>query len=393
MQRIFSAQAWLDSLSSEGQFFKKNEPPSLDAVNEVLDLLGRPDESFEWRIVVGGTAGKGTTSRLIENTLLENGKNVALISSPHLQTVIERIRLNGKLIEENFFVDCCEEIKNISEKNNIELTYYEAVVLVGILAAKIAKCEILICEVGMGGSLDAVNSVRGKRISILTFVGEDHLEIFDNNIEKLAAEKAGIFTKDCVKGFSYDKNYCSILRKNSLCNISFVGGIKQKMNKKLARKACEEVLGNAFVMTPLKLPARWEKMPTEYEQKIILDGAHSAPKIDYTIPKIKKIEGRKIGILAMAKNHDCENFSKAIPFFDEIIWTKISSNRESWDPKFLQEKFQIGDTSTSSSQVLKMAKMREGTIVVLGSFYLCGEIRENFYPTEKIIEQQTEFPA
>lgn len=389
---FLTAQAWLDSLASEGQFFKKKETPSLDAVNAILDLLGRPDESFTWRIVIGGTAGKGTTSRLIENTLLENGKTVALISSPHLQVVNERIRLNGKIISTDFFAECCDVIKKISDENKVKLTYYEAVVLVGILAAQKTGCELLVCEVGMGGRLDAVNSVRGKRISVLTFVGEDHLEIFDNNIEKLAAEKAGIFTSDCVAGFSFEKKYCSMLKRNSFCDLVFLSGIKEKMNKKLARNACKKILTNDFVMTPLKLPARWEKIATDNSQKIILDGAHSAPKIEYIIPKIKKVEGRKIGIFAMAKNHDCQNFSKIITLFDEIIWTQITSGRESWDPKFLQEKFQIGETSTDSSQALKMAQMREGTIVVLGSFYLCGEIREEFYSSERILEQGTEFP-
>ena len=165
------------------------------------------------------------------------------------------------------------------------------------------------------------------------------------------------------------------------------------MNKKLARNACKKILSDDFVMTPLKLPARWERMPVESLQKIILDGAHSAPKIEYIISKIKKIDGKKIGIFAMAKNHDYENFAKIIPLFDEIIWTKISSGRESWNPKDLQEKFQTGETSVDSSQALKMAHMREGTIVVLGSFYLCGEIREKFYPSEKMLAQQTEFPV
>ncbi len=81
MHRFLSAQSWLEQLASEAQFFRKNSPPSLGAVNAILDELGRPDESFEWRIIVGGTAGKGTTCRLVEDVLLRSGKSVATLGS------------------------------------------------------------------------------------------------------------------------------------------------------------------------------------------------------------------------------------------------------------------------------------------------------------------------
>ena len=431
MKDSFSeAIQWLDRLSSEAKFFRLvgegfKPSPTLEIVNQILDHLDRPDTSFQYRVVVGGTAGKGTVCRLVEDTLQQQGIKTACLMSPHLQVVTERIRIGGEMISKELFGECLLEIKKVGEGFKPYPTYYEAIVLAGILAAHKSGAEVLICEVGMGGRLDAVNAVRGKRISALTFVGEDHLEFFDNSIEKLAQEKAGIFTKDSVLNLSFEQKYYSILdfcrERFQTVPIKYIKGIPSKLNKKIARRICEHILGHTnFQMRKVQLPARWEVIAENREKrtensniKIILDGAHSRPRFEYILPKLRKIKGPKIGIFAMAKNHDAKAFEVLLgsadrngykPFptiFDEVIWTQVDGEREFWAAEELQKMFEQGQVCLSAEKALQVAtsvgnrhacSLQNTTIFVIGSFYLCGEMREEFYLSENILNQQTAFP-
>ena len=400
MSHFLAAQDWLKQLASEAQFFRKNISPSLAAVDALLDELDRPDGSFDWRIVVGGTAGKGTTCRLVEDVLLRSGKKVAAIASPHIQVITERIRLNGKLISMEVFGKSILKIKEVSEKISQKPTYYEAIVCAGIWAAKEAGCEILIGEIGLGGRLDAVNAVRGKRIAAVTFIGDDHLERFGGKMENLAREKAGIFTENSIERLSYEQKFCSLFEKIAGQKVLFLKGVWKNLNKKLARNICESVLGTSdFVMTKLKLPCRWEIIPLPpipfpggEGSKIILDGAHSAPRFENILPKIKKIQGKKIGVLGLGKNHNPRVFKIIADQFDEIFWVKVPESRDAWNPEVLQKTMGQGIVCENAKSAISQARKLGGTIFV-NSFFLGGEVRNLFYDPQKILEQQTEFPV
>lgn len=387
------AQNWLNQLKSEAQFFKEGKATSLKPTNKILDLLKRPDKSFDWRVIVGGTAGKGTVCSYVEQTLLNNNHSVAVISSPHLQSVTERIRINGKLISAPEFAKTIWDIKEIITKNNLLLTYYEVLVVAGILAAKNNGCQVLIGEIGLGGSLDAVNAIQGKRIAALTFIGEDHLDILGPTLADVAKTKAGIFTNETLYGFTYEQKYYSEIQKNASTEIDVIKGLKNKMNKKIARKICKKITKNDLVMTHRKSPARWEKIK-EQNKTLTLDGSHSKPRFEYILPKIKKQKEGKIAIIGMTKNHDPKSLKIILDSFEEIIWTTVPGERVFWSSSELQNASKRGLVSKNPTEALKTAlNMPQKYIYVLGSFYLCGIARESYYPTDKIIEQQTEFPA
>ena len=388
MQQFLAAQDWLKELASEAQFFRKNTLPSLTVVNALLEELDRPDESFEWRIIVGGTAGKGTTCRLVEDVLLRAGKTVATLSSPHVQVITERIRINGQLVSAEDFGISILKIKEVSEKLSVIPTYYEAIVCAGIFAAREAGCEILIGEIGLGGRLDAVNAICGKRIAAVTFIGDDHLEKFGGKLENLAQEKAGIFTKDAVELLSYEQKFRSIFEKVANRDVVFLKGVWKNLNKKLARNICKIVLGTSdFVMEKIPLPCRWEKI----DPNLILDGAHSAPRFENILPKLKKIQGKKVGILGLGKNHDPKVFEIIEKEFDEIFWVKIPESRDAWDPELLQKIMGRGSICPNPKIALKKAQEYGGTILVNG-FFLGGKVRNLFYDPEEILKQRTEFP-
>ena len=376
------ALVWLDQLASERKFFRVKRTPSLETTNKLLEALGRPDTSFEYRVVIGGTAGKGTTCRYIEQTLLNEGKAVALLSSPHLQVINERIRLNGQLVSRTKFARGILHIKNICETSQLEPTFYEVIVVAGIYLAAQAKVEILICEVGIGGEFDAINAVQGPRIAALTFIGTDHLEMFDGKIENLAIAKAGIFTKDSVLNLTYEQKYRSILNSTNSSKIVYLKGIKDKMNKKIARNLCEKILSTSdFQMQTPRLPARWEKV----SDNMILDGAHSAPRFEYILSKIKKYKPTT-GVFAMSPNHDPESFSIILEAFKHIIWTEFSGSQSAAK---LQALHGIGEVEPDLDKALTQAT---GKALATGSLYLCGHAREHFYKSQDILDEQTEWP-
>ncbi|MDH3324737.1 MAG: Mur ligase family protein, partial [Candidatus Peregrinibacteria bacterium] len=316
MDEFRKAENWLNGLFSESDFFRKNKPPSLEITNQFLDYFNRPDKSFQYRVVVTGTAGKGTVCRTTEDILLRSGKKVATLISPHIQVVTERIRINGKLISTLDFAENIFKIKSAAESLDLKPTYYEAIVLAGILAAKKAGCEILICEVGMGGEFDGVNAVQGKRIAAMTFVGHDHMSILGPTLADVARTKAGIFTPDSILNLTYEKKYHHILEQVANSKVELIKGIKAKLNKKLSRKICEKILNSKeFKSQKVNMPARWEKI-----ENVILDGAHSAPRFEYILPKIKKLTGHKVAIIAITQNHTPEDQNIILDEFDEIFF-------------------------------------------------------------------------
>ncbi len=385
-----SALQWLDDLSSEAAFFKKKALPSLDEVNRALDLMGRPDKTFKYRVILGGTAGKGSVCRIIEQTLVSEGVQVALLSSPHLQVVNERIRLNGEIISREDFVTTLSEIKNLIAAENLKLTYYEVIVLAGIKFAAQQGIKILICEVGLGGEFDAVNAVQGPRLCGLTFIGSDHLEVLGPNLSGIARTKSKIFTPDSIFNCTYEQKFSSILDENSSIQIDYIKGIKQKLNKKLARKILEQMISSNSLMIPkTELPCRWEKI----DKNIVLDGAHSTPRFEYlTATKLRKNKGPYTLVLGMQKRHDLESFKTIYSFAKNIIWTE-SGEIDCIPASELKKYYKIGEVIKNPIEALKVAQQKDEPILVTGSFYLCGKIRELFYGSEAILDQQTEWPA
>lgn len=383
------AVEWLERLSSEAAFFRKKRVYSLTEVHRVLDALGRPDKTFKYRVIVGGTAGKGTVAREIEQTLLHKNLTVALITSPHLQVVNERIRLNGKLISKSEFGKSVLTLKKVVETERLNLTYYEVIVLAGILKASQMDLEILICEVGLGGEFDAVNAVAGKRMCGLTFIGPDHLEILGSKLENVAETKSKIFTQDSIFNCSYEQNFRSILQKNSHIKIEFIKGIKQKLNKKLARNICEQLIGSdLFIMPKVNLPCRWEKITA----KLWLDGAHSSPRFKYLIEtKLKKNPGPYTLILGMQSRHDSDSIKQLFPYAQNIIWTE-SGELDCAPAEILHAQHKVGNIIKNPHEAMAYAQTFSEKILVTGSLYLCGAVRSKFYKNADILQQQTEWP-
>lgn len=141
-------------------------------------------------IIVGGTNGKGSTCAMLESILLRAGYHVGLYTSPHLLVFNERMRIDGKSVDDAQLIEAFCKIEQA--RGEISLSYFEFTTLAGMQLFADAGLDAVIFEVGLGGRLDAVN-VLDADVAIVTSVDLDHIEYLGDTREKIGFEKAGIF--------------------------------------------------------------------------------------------------------------------------------------------------------------------------------------------------------
>lgn len=173
----------------------------LRRMERLLQPLGNPHLRAK-TVHIAGTKGKGSTAAMISQVLITSGYKTGLFTSPHLHTLRERVRINGKMISEADFAALVTKLKPIVEKVNKEaaygeLTTFEILTAVVFAYFKNSQVDFQILEVGLGGRLDATNVAKAD-ICVITSLSLDHTEILGDTIAKIAAEKAGIIKPGCT---------------------------------------------------------------------------------------------------------------------------------------------------------------------------------------------------
>lgn len=168
---------------------------SLDRMWRVLERLGYPEKRVPPVIHVAGTNGKGSTIAFLRAMLEAAGKSVHVYTSPNLVRVNERFRLGGPsggvLVSDEALADALAECERANGDAPITLFEIETAAAFVLFARHAA--DYLLLEVGLGGRLDATNVIERPLATVVTPVSMDHVEFLGDTIEKIAAEKAGIF--------------------------------------------------------------------------------------------------------------------------------------------------------------------------------------------------------
>ena len=168
---------------------------SLERMRRVLERLGSPEKRVPPTIHVAGTNGKGSTIAFLRAMLEAAGKSVHVYTSPNLVRVNERFRLGsragGILVSDGELVDALAECERANGDSPITLFEIETAAAFVLFARHPA--DYLLLEVGLGGRLDATNVIDRALATVVTPVSMDHVEFLGDTIEKIAAEKAGIF--------------------------------------------------------------------------------------------------------------------------------------------------------------------------------------------------------
>ena len=168
--------------------------PSLERIAALVDILGSPQLTYP-TIHVGGTNGKTTTSRMIDSLLFEMGLRTGRFTSPHLESYLERICINGQPIDAKelifSFNDISPYLDLMDSKFENPISFFEAITALAFAAFAEHPIDVGVIEVGMGGQWDATNVVDAD-VSVITPIGLDHMEYLGNSITEIAATKAGI---------------------------------------------------------------------------------------------------------------------------------------------------------------------------------------------------------
>ena len=163
--------------------------PGLDELRAALARLGSPERQFP-SLHVAGTNGKGSTSAIAESILRASGLRTGLYTSPHLSRFTERVRVNGKEVDNDTIAALAEEVFALGER----LSFFEAATAIAFLAFARAQIDVAIVEVGLGGRLDATN-VCAPFATVITSIGLDHTELLGDTLAAIAFEKAGIIKR------------------------------------------------------------------------------------------------------------------------------------------------------------------------------------------------------
>jgi len=162
----------------------------LDRILDLLERLGRPQDRLPRVFHIAGTNGKGSTTAFLRAVLEADGHKVHVFTSPHLVRFNERIRISGKLIEDEYLAALLTEV--IDAGAGIEPSFFEVATAVALAAFARSPADACILEVGLGGRLDATNVVERPAVTGIASLALDHQQFLGRKIADIAGEKAGI---------------------------------------------------------------------------------------------------------------------------------------------------------------------------------------------------------
>jgi dihydropteroate synthase len=180
-------------------FDRRRYPPAVgvESTRRLLDHLGRPDEGL--RVVqIAGSNGKGSTARMVERVLREAGFDVGLYTSPHLDDVRERVRIDGRPVSKRAvceFVDRTERYLTDRAADGDPATFFETTTALAVWAFARADVDVAVVEVGIGGRYDATSALEAD-VAAVTSVTLEHADLLGDTVEEIARDKAAVAPGD-----------------------------------------------------------------------------------------------------------------------------------------------------------------------------------------------------
>ncbi|MGI5468757.1 bifunctional tetrahydrofolate synthase/dihydrofolate synthase [Streptomyces sp. CA-132043] len=359
--------------------------PSVQRIAALMDILGEPQRSYR-SIHITGTNGKTSTARMVEALLAAFDLRTGRYTSPHVQSITERISLDGAPISAEKFIETYEDIKPyvemVDQREDYRLSFFEVMTGMAYAAFADAPVDIAVVEVGMGGKWDATNVIDGD-VAVVTPISLDHTDRLGDTPEAIAGEKSGIIKKDATvvlaqqpveaasvmlkhavevdatvarEGMEFGVLHREVAVGGQMLTLRGLGGeytdiflplygAHQAHNAAVALAAVEAFFGvgtqhsrtldidtirTAFAA--VSSPGRMEvvrRSPT-----VVLDAAHNPAGARVTAEAVTEAFGfsRLVGVVGASADKDVRGLLEAFePVFAEIVVTRNSTPR-SMDP-------------------------------------------------------------
>ncbi len=368
--------------------------PARETTRNTLEELGNPEKEYG-AVLIGGTNGKGSVVEMTSELLQSNGKKVGTYKSPHLETVRERVQVDGEKIGKKEFIELYEEIENNSDK----LSFFEFMTVMAYTYFSRKDVDYAVMEVGMGGRLDATNVVESD-ISAITNLGEDHKKYLGDTREERAKELTGIVDSRVVLGemseelieAAEDKDAKitgkKVLDGNANTKLELdeeefripVRGGFQKQNCGIAISIIKEIekipenLEEAF--EDLECPGRMEVIGRK--PLYIQDGAHNPSAIEEIM---KDLPDGFTCVFNASKNKEVEKMiskleEKASKFYFTESKVKWATKDAEDLAKHTTKEYEIEKKPGEAVRKARKETERDGCVLATGSLYLIGALKE-----------------
>ena len=397
----------------------------LENIRNLLINLGKPLVNT-LKVQVAGTNGKGSVCAFLDTICFSVGIKTGLYTSPHLVSITERIKINGRDISEDDFARFATNVRKTAEqlvsKGEIETapTYFEQVTAIALLAFAEAKVELAILETGLGGRLDATTAANAE-IAAITQIDIDHQEYLGETLAEIASEKAAIIHSGSNVVIAEQKNeamkiildHCSsldILPKlaTSVRTTCGSGRLKIKTEKNeykvkelglLGRHQIEnakvaillaETLQDNFTITTQNIINGLENARhpgrLEFQGQYLFDGAHNIAGAKALREFLDEFVEQPITMIfgAMKNKSVTEIIEILLPKADNLILTRPDNERAMTaddlakfigthykaDRVFLTET--VADAINKANEIVDA----KGITLITGSLYLVGEAKK-----------------
>ena len=426
-------QEALDYISASGRFGIKM---GLERTRALLDAMGGPDQGMAG-VLVAGTNGKGSTCANLVACLRAAGYRVGSMPKPHLQSYTERVRVDGVPISEDDFAQMIELLQPVVEsivEDHGQATEFEMLTAAAIRYLRDQQIDYLVCEVGMGGRVDSTN-VLDLGVKVITNVELDHMSYLGATVAEIAAEKAGIIragditvtgrlgddAEAVVRGraeevgarlWGLDRGWSMETESLGWHGSRFAAGDPtnyltgletpllgphQALNAAVAMTAMfamAERHGTRFSEDDIRTGLRAATNPGRLElvdgsPPVLIDGGHNPAAVKTVVEAVQELLAgesgpRRVVVLFGAMgDKDWESMEQLLPAEWPVVFTAVDEERAEPPLKLLKvadktgrEQAQAVEGSAAALDAARTAAGDDGMVLVLGSLYLAGEVRQ-----------------
>ena len=367
-------------------------------------------------IHVAGTNGKGSTCAMIASILHASGKNVGLYTSPHLIRFNERIRINGYPIPDKQIITFMKKVGPVIQE--IESTFFETTTAMAFDYFQQQKVDVAVIETGLGGRLDSTNVIKPK-VTVISHISMDHMDILGKDIEKIANEKAGIIKNNVpliiaeqtpkVKNILLKKakgERAPVTELGTISNISATTsgttfqykydqyftsliGEHQALNAGLAIECInqfEPKLQNQMIHYGLR-KVDWPARIQQLDDRLYYDVAHNEDGLAFFLKTIRSMfpDVPIIGLFCLKGDKELNSLTKNLSGQFSKLFVTTDQNRLLLSSQNLSEKLKnfgiknepVGSVSSGINKLKALIK-DAGVGVIFGSHYIAEEVFSEF---------------
>jgi len=424
-----AARDWLAGLQILGMRL------GLERIHALLDALGHPERAAP-AVHVVGTNGKSSTARLAAAALAGEGGRVGAYLSPHIVDWTERVQIDGAPIGDEAFADAATAVRAAAEGPSLPpgdpVTQFEALTALALWSFREAAAAAMAIEAGLGGRWDATNVLPHGAAVILTNVALEHTEFLGDTEAAIAGDKLAVcpdgsdrlvvgrlspaaraaveaeLARRRIRALRYGDGLTArdegmtvaietpLARYEGL-PLALRGGF-QRENLALAVAGAELVTGGPLAVEPLRraiagvrMPGRLEVVPGAPE--VVLDGAHNPAGVETLVAELdgaRAGRGPVVAVFSALEYKDAEGMAAALAPATALVVATRSSHRHAAEPARLAAAARgagipahVVEEPTAALARARGEAGPDGTVLVVGSLYLLGDLRPHVLSAER----------